>query len=206
MPTGSKAMAATAAALLGGSAVTLALLSRAGRAEETSEVRVPLIFSGGHETDPRDRGRPVVLVAAGLGVKPAVFRKAFSGVTPARDGRPTAAEARANKQALLKVLAPYGVTNERLDEVSDYYRYRPQVGDLWKNTPAEGYAVVEGGKITKLVITRPGAGYSSAPEAAAQGMEDVELKTTLRFAKDLKKNGSIASVELAPAEANKARD
>lgn len=201
MPNRSKMTAVAAAALLGGSAITLALLGGPGQAEETSEVRVPLTFSGGHATDPRDHGRPVVLVAGGLGVKPAVFRKAFSGVTPARNGRPTGAEARANKQALLKVLGPYGVTNERLDEVSDYYRYRPQDGELWKNTAAEGYAIVEAGKITKLVITRPGAGYSSTPEVTAEGFADVPLKATLRFSKDLKKNGSIASVELAPVEA-----
>ena len=48
------------------------------------EMKVPLTFSGGLDTDPQDHGRPVVLVAAGLGVKPEVFREAFRGVTPAR--------------------------------------------------------------------------------------------------------------------------
>jgi hypothetical protein len=61
------------------------------------------------------------LIAAGLSVRPEVFREAFSGVTPARGRGPTREEARKNKAALLKVLAPQGVTNERLDEVSDYY-------------------------------------------------------------------------------------
>ncbi len=49
-----------------------------------AERKVPVTFSGGHGTDPRDYGRPVVLIAAALKVKPEVFRKAFSGVRPAR--------------------------------------------------------------------------------------------------------------------------
>lgn len=57
-------------------------------------MNVPVTFTGGHETDPKDRGRPVVLVAAGLGVKPEVFREAFSGVTPSRGGPPSPALAR----------------------------------------------------------------------------------------------------------------
>src|SRR4051794_35543434 len=92
---------------------------------EAAESKVPVTFSGGHETDPRDNGRPVVLIAAALEVKPEVFRKAFSGVTPARGRGPTDDEARRNKEALMKVLEPYKVTNEWLDDVSNYYRYRP---------------------------------------------------------------------------------
>src|SRR6185503_1032034 len=104
---------------------------------------LPITFTGGHDTDPRDRGRPVVLVAAGLGVKPEVFREAFSGVTPSKNGPPSGAQARQNKAALLKVLGPLGVTNERLDEVSDFYRYQPQRGDLWRHTPAKAFAILE---------------------------------------------------------------
>src|SRR5215218_9651255 len=91
-----------------------------------SETQLPVTFSGGHETDPKDHGRPVVLVAAALNVKPEIFRKAFSGVKPAHGRGPTGEEARRNKEALMKVLGPYKVTNDRLDEVSNYYRYRPQ--------------------------------------------------------------------------------
>src|SRR5436190_8396245 len=103
---------------------TLSLAAGLLHAEDV--IKVPVTFSGGHDTDPQDRGRPVVLVAAALGVKPEVFREAFRGVTPARGGKPTPEQARSNKEALLKVLKPYGITNERLDEVSDYYRYRPE--------------------------------------------------------------------------------
>src|SRR3954468_3700422 len=112
--------------------LTVTMASSRIRAAET---KVPVTFSGGHETDPRDHGRPVVLIAAALKVRPEVFRQAFSGVTPARGRRPTGDEQRRNKDALLKVLAPYHVSNERLDEVSDYYRYRPEKGELWPTKP-----------------------------------------------------------------------
>jgi hypothetical protein len=104
--------------------------------------------------------------------------------------------ARKNKEALLKVLGPLGVTNDRLDEVSNYYRYRPQEGGLWTNTPAKGYAVVEDGKVKKIVVTEPGSGYSSPPKVTVKGMEQVALTARLHFDKDLKKNGSIEAVEV----------
>jgi hypothetical protein len=163
---------------------------------QTGEQKLPITFSGGYDTDPRDGGRPVVLVAAALGVKPEVFRQAFSGVTPARNGRPTGEQARRNKDALLKVLGPYGITNERLDEVSDYYRYQPQRGELWKTTAPKAHAIVEDGKIKEIIVTQAGAGYSTPPRAEIQGMEQVPLKVSLSFGTDMKKNGSIKSIEL----------
>ena len=89
--------------LLGLGAICLAasVVSARAKAEE-----LPLIFSGGHDIGKNDYGRPVVLIAAALGVKPDEFRQAFSGVTPARGGPPSGAEARKNKEALMKVLAP----------------------------------------------------------------------------------------------------
>jgi hypothetical protein len=166
-----------------------------------AETKVPLSFSGGHEIGPNDYGRPVALLAAGLGVKPEVFREAFSGVTPSRNGPPSKDLARRNKAALMKVLGPHGVTNERLDEVSDYYRFRPQRGELWPTTPAEAYATVEDGKIKQVVVTNPGSGYCTPPRATVRGMEDIPLNVTLRFSKDLKKNGAIGSIEVATPRA-----
>jgi hypothetical protein len=171
---------------------------RYGTSTQAAETKVPVTFSGGHETDRRDGGRPVVLVAAGLGVKPEVFREAFRGVTPARDGKPTAEEARRNKEALLKVLKPHGVTNERLDEVSDYYRYRREKGELWPTKPAKAHAIVENGQIKQIVVTEPGAGYNSIPSATVKGLEKIPLKVNVRFGTDLKSNGSISSVEVTP--------
>jgi hypothetical protein len=164
------------------------------QASGTGETKAPVTFSGGHETDPKDRGRPVVLIAAALGVKTEVFREAFNGVKPAKDGKPSKEEAERNKETLMKVLKPHGVTNERLDEVSDYYRYKPGKGNLWKTTPAKAYAVLEDGKVKRVVVTDPGSGYSSAPKATVQGMENLGLKVTIQFNKEFKKNGSISSI------------
>jgi hypothetical protein len=165
------------------------------KAEET---RVPVTITGGHETEPQDHGRPVVLVAAGLGVKPEVFREAFSRVTPAKNGKPSGAEARRNKEALLKVLGPLGITNERLDEVSDYYRYQPQSGRLWRNTPAKAHAIVENGQLKKIVLETPGAGYTTPPKVTVPGHENMKLTAQLHFDKNLSKNGSISAIDVDP--------
>jgi len=176
----------------------LALVAAQGcsGAAAEQETKVPVTFSGGHDTDPKDKGRPVALIAAALGVKPEVFRDAFRGVKPAQDGKPTKEEAERNKEALMKALKPHGVTGERLDEVSDYYRYKPGKGNLWKTTPARAYALVESGKVKHVVVTEPGSGYSSIPSAIVQGMENVKLKVAIQFSKDFKKNGSVSSVEV----------
>jgi hypothetical protein len=156
--------------------------------------KIAVTFSGGHQTEGKDKGRPVVLIAAALGVKPEVFREAFSGITPAEGGKPTREEARKNKETLMKVLKPYGVTNARLDEDSDHYRYRPGRDELWKHTRAKAYAVVEDGKVKKIVITEAGSGYSSTPTATVNGMK---LKVTVKYGKDLKTNGSVEAIGVA---------
>jgi hypothetical protein len=172
--------------------VAAAVLPSTVRAEEK---QVPLTFSGGHTIGKGDFGRPVYLIAAGLGVKPDQFREAFSGVTPARGRGPTRDEERRNKAALMKVLAPLGVTNERMDDVANYYRFRPQDGELWPTKPAKGYAVVTDGKVTKLVVTDPGSGYNTPPDVTIPGADGPRLRATLSFGKDLPKNGGVAAVE-----------
>ncbi|WP_254511798.1 hypothetical protein [Anatilimnocola floriformis] len=159
--------------------------------------KVPVTIAGGHEIGREDHGRPCILIAAGLGVKTEVFREAFSGVTPAKGGPPSEAEKRANKSALLKVLSPHKVSNERLDEVSNYYRYQPQRGELWPTTAAKAHAVVENGKVTKIVVDEPGSGYCSLPQLSVKGFPDLQLKATLHLDKDLKKNGGIEAIELS---------
>ncbi|NBQ65466.1 MAG: hypothetical protein EBT95_08050 [Verrucomicrobia bacterium] len=53
-------------------------------AQNRSELtRVPVVFSGGHETDPRDHGRPVVLIAGALGVSRSSSRSG-KGTCPSR--------------------------------------------------------------------------------------------------------------------------
>ncbi len=161
----------------------LALVLGAQGAPAASKRSTTAKITGGHVTDARDGGRPVVLIAAALGVPAEVFREAFSAVTPAAGGQePDPEQVQANKAALLEVLAPYGVTNERLDEVSDYYRYNGSAGEVWRRTAATARAVVRNGKVVSVRIVRAGAGYSSTPRMTlarlpeGQGPRDGRLR------------------------------
>ena len=180
--------------------LSFTMAAKIAKAEET---KVPVTFAGGHELAKNDYGRPINLMAAGLGVKPDEFRKAFSSVRPAHGRGPTGDEARKNKQALMKVLGPLKVTNERMDEVANYYRFRPQNGELWPTKDAEAYAVVDGGKIKKIVVTEPGSGYNTPPTVTIKGFEKTQLESKIHFDTDLKKNGGIEAVEVARKKKNK---
>jgi hypothetical protein len=158
-----------------------------------------VVISGGFNTDPQDHGRPVVLIASALGVPTEVFREAFSGVTPAGagSGGPSAEQAQKNKAALLKVLAPYGITNERLDEVSNYYRYNGSKGEIWTRTQATATATIVNGVVKGVTITNPGAGYSSNPTITITGPNGkVTATATLSYTKDFKTNGSISAITI----------
>jgi hypothetical protein len=182
--------------------VMMAALPATASAQATTggDTHVDLTISGGHDTVGEDRGRPVILIAAALKIPDQVFRDAFKGVHPSgpNSGGPSEAEARSNKQVLMDALGPYGVTNDRLNEVSNYYRYRRSAGEMWKNTPAKAYAVVHSGTVTSVVITDPGAGYSSPPTIAVPGLADVKLAPTLSYGTDLATNGSIKEIKIAP--------
>lgn len=164
--------------------------------------RLEVVFTGGHDTDPRDHGRPVVLIAGALGVPEQVFREAFSHVTPTRGGaEPEPEQVRRNKKALLQALGPYGVTNERLDEVSTYYRYSRAKGEkVWRSSPAAAFVMVRDGKVIGTTVANAGAGYSSVPTATVPGTDGLRLSVKLAFGMDLNQNGSI--VELGTARAN----
>ena len=179
--------------------LTLAPLTLTVAAAAPGERRIAVTFAGGYETDPQDGGRPVALVAGALGIKPAVFRAAFSGVRPAHDRRPTPDEARRNKAVLLETLGPYGVTNDRLDEVSDHYRYRPERGERWPTRPARAMAVVVDGKIVRFEIVDPGEGYSSPPKVAVPGYPTA-ARVELRFDRAFGKNGSVRAIRIAPSK------
>jgi len=139
----------------------------------------------------------VGLIAAALGVSTDVFRQAFSGVTPAAGGRqPEAGQVRRNKNALLRVLGPYGITNDRLDEVSNYYRYRPGQGELWRHRPAAAVATIRDGMVTGFTITDPGAGYSSVPVISVHGTPSAALDVKIKFGTDLESNGSIDAITI----------
>lgn len=155
-----------------------------------------MTISGGHDTDPRDDGRPVVLIAAALGVPTEVFRTAFSAVTPARGAEPSPAQVQANKAALLRVLAPYGITNVRLDLVSNQYRYNGSAGQMWPTTAATATATVVNGRVTGFTITNPGNGYSSAPTITVTGAGSVIATATVAYTTSFATNGSLSAITL----------
>lgn len=160
--------------------------------------RIRAEITGGHQTDPVDRGRPVRLIAGALGVAPETFRDAFSNVSPARDGPPSRQRARRNKDILMRALGPHGITNDRLDEVSDYYRYRPQAGEMWPTDEAEIHAIVDAGRVTGFDITHAGSGYCSTPTITVPGHPNVQTDVELAFSPDFNRNGSIRSITLRP--------
>ncbi len=181
----------------------LLLIAQAGAQTAPSSAtpeQVPLVFSGGHETDPRDRGRPVILIAAALGVSSDVFREAFSHVHPAPAGtEPEPDQVRLNKAALLGALGPYGITDDLLNTVSNYYRYNRSRGEMWPTREAAGYATVANGAVTGVTLTQGGAGYSSPPMVKIPGFEPVTVVSQLSFGKSLEENGSVSGLTLAPA-------
>jgi hypothetical protein len=158
---------------------------------------VTLRITGGHATDPRDGGRPVVLVAAALGVPTGVFRTAFSRVTPAAAGaEPDPAQVQRNKAALLAVLAPYGVTNERLDAVSNHYRYQGSAGELWAHKAATARAVVRGGKVISVTLLGGGAGYSSTPKVTVPGVPGAAVQAAVGYTTDMSTNGAVTTLKV----------
>jgi hypothetical protein len=190
---GASALVAAPVAALGGAGA-------AGTAAAATSVHgkvVKLRVTGGHATDARDHGRPVVLIAAALGVPTEVFRTAFSGVTPAAAGaEPDPDQVQRNKAALLAVLAPYGVTNERLDAVSNHYRYQGSAGETWTHQAATAQAVVRGGKVVSVKLLSGGAGYSSTPKVTVPGVPGATVKATVAYGTDVSTNGGVTALKV----------
>jgi hypothetical protein len=168
-------------------------------AQASQEIlHVSVMFSGGHETYGPDRGRPVVLIAAALGVPAEVFREAFSHVHPAGPGQsPQEPQVRANKAALMAALTPYGVTDDRLNAVSNHYRYVRSRGEMWPVRAATAYALVASGVVTGFVITDGGTGYSSPPTVTVPGVSGLSARAQLAFGADFEHNGAVTSITLA---------
>lgn len=185
------------ALVIGVAALTAVVVAAEPTVNDSAAATVTI--TGGFQTDKVDHGRPVVLISSMLGVTPDVFREAFSGVTPSKNGPPSGEEARANKNALLKVLAPYGITNVQLDEVSNYYRYKGALGQTWPQVQATATAVVVDGKITSFTMTNAGAGYTSAPKVTVLlGNATYQATATLSYTQDFATNGSITAITLNP--------
>ena len=157
-----------------------------------------VVFSGGYYTEPEDHGRPVILIASALSVPPAVFRTAFSKVTPAHAGEaPDPKQVMLNKKALLDDLSLYGITNDFLDQVSNYYRYSGSKGEVWKRTPAKAIAIIQNNKITGFKILDGGNGYTTAPSVTVVG-SNVKVQAVIAFSKDFGKNGRITELKIVP--------
>lgn len=175
--------------------LTIATLSLLLPTPASTPEKIKLTITAGHETDPRDHGRPVILIANALAVTPEIFREAFTHVTPAPAGtEPAPDQVRHNKTALLGALSKYGVNNDRLDEVSNYYRYQPGRGRLWATSEAQAEATLENGKLVSIAILKPGSGYTSVPKIAIPNHPEIALTSKLAFNKDLNKNGSISEI------------
>jgi hypothetical protein len=159
-----------------------------------------VVFSGGHDTDPVDHGRPVVLVAAALGVKTEVFREAFSHVHPAGPGSggPTDVEARQNKAALMNALGKYGITDAQINAASNFYRYPPGSKNLWKNQPAAANALVKNGAVVGYEITSGGYGYTSPPTVSVPDIKGATPKVEVSFGKDMQNNGAVSAITISP--------
>jgi hypothetical protein len=186
------------AALTAGFFLATSALAAIRAADGDNVTRVAVVFSGGFDTDPRDHGRPVNLVAGALGVPTEVFREAFSHVHPAGpdSGGPTREEARANKAALMAVLGKYGITNDRLDEVSNRYRYVRSHGDMWPTKAAVANALVANGVITGYEIVSGGFGYTTPPTVSVPNLKGEAPKVELSFSGDFQKNGTISAISI----------
>ncbi|MGV3660707.1 MAG: hypothetical protein ACO1TE_11000 [Prosthecobacter sp.] len=183
--------------ILAASAISLTTaFIHAQTAASAGVTKVPVTFTGGHDTDPRDRGRPVILIGPALGVTAEIFRDAFSGVRPAGPGRggPTGEEARANKKVLMNALGKHGITNDRLDEVSNFYRYPPGSRELWQHTEAKANALVKNGAIVGYEIVEGGAGYTTPPTVTVPGVQGPAPKVELAFGKKFETNGSVSAI------------
>ncbi len=191
---------AVASAVLALAVTTALVTAGTTSAKARSATRsAKVTISGGLSTDARDHGRPVVLIAAALGVPTAVFRDAFSRVTPAGtdSGGPDEALAQRNKQALLATLAPYGVTNDRLDEVSNYYRYNGAAGEMWPYTSARATAKIRDGKVAGITVTRAGSGYTTRPTVRVSGYPDAKVTVRLGHSTTFTRNGRVASLSIS---------
>jgi hypothetical protein len=174
-------------------AVAVAVAPTLTHAESAPTVKV----SGGHATKPVDSGRPVILVASALGVPESVFRYAFSKVTPAPAGsEPDPDQVNKNKEALLSVLGPYGVTNEDLDRVSNQYRYNQSADEMWPAKAAVLRATMRNGKVTGIRVVSGGSGYTSTPKISVAGHPEVKAKAKLAYSKTFARNGRIVSVQV----------
>jgi hypothetical protein len=96
----------------------------------------------------------------------------------------------------MAALGKYGITNDRLDEVSNFYRYPPGSRELWRHRPATANALVSDGSVDGFEITAGGAGYTTAPTVSVPGAKLSSAKVELNFGKSFEKNGSVQKIAI----------
>ena len=57
----------------------------------------------------------------------------------------------------MDALGKYGIINDQLDKVSNYYRYQRSKGEMWPTNPAVAYALGKDGKIIGYEIENAAA-------------------------------------------------
>jgi len=153
-----------------------------------------MTISGGHETDAIDGGRPVYLIGSMLGITGEQFRDAFSYVTPEENGHLNEETAQANKVKLLAQLEPYGITNDEIDETTNYYRYYPGGMNIWPYTHAVLDATISNGTVTSFEIVSGGDGYTSEPIVTVDGYGDIAVDIIISYTDSFETNGAITAI------------
>jgi len=91
-------------------------------------------------------------------------------------------------------LGKYGITDDRLNAVSNFYRYPPGRGNLWKNRPAAANALVKNGAVIGFEITDGGAGYTTPPTVTVPNAKGATAKAEVSFGKDMETNGAVTAI------------
>jgi hypothetical protein len=97
----------------------------------------------------------------------------------------------------MNALGKYGITNERLNQVSNFYRYASWNGGIWKNTPATADALVKNGAVVGYEITNGGAGYTTPPTVSVPNVSGATPKVELSYGKDMERNGAVSAITVS---------
>jgi len=153
-----------------------------------------ITISGGHETDDIDAGRPVFLIGSMLGITGEQFRDAFSYVTPEENGHLNDETAQANKVKLLAQLEPYGITNDEINSVTDYYRYYPGDINIWPYAHVVLDATISNGTVTSFKVISGGHGYTSNVTIVVDGYGNIPVNAIISYTDSFETNGAIDTI------------
>jgi hypothetical protein len=94
-------------------------------------------------------------------------------------------------------LGKYGITNDRINTVSNFYRYAAWEGGIWRNKPAVANALVKDGAIIGYEITYGGYGYTTPPTVSVPGLDGTLAKVELSFGKEFETNGAVSAITIS---------